>query len=110
MKHKGLNQIVCAALINERFREVLLHHPARAIAAGYGGQSFSLTPEERDMVIGIRAERLEDWAAEIHNWISRSSHDGKLSATARSDSRGHMYAPRSHSLPAADCARVAAAV
>ena len=60
MKHRGLNQLLTAALINERFRETLLHHPARAISTGYSDHTFSLTSEEQALVVGIRAERLED--------------------------------------------------
>ena len=85
MKHKGLNQLLCAAVVNERFCEVLLHHPLRALSSGYGGQGFSLTPEERALVIGIRAERLEDLAAGIYDWISGNSHGGALSAASCMD-------------------------
>jgi hypothetical protein len=70
MNHKSLNQLLCAATVNTRFREALLRDPARAIAAGYFDHSFSLTPEERDLVVGIRAQRLEDFAAQVYCWIS----------------------------------------
>lgn len=70
MNHRALNQLVCAALINDRFREVLLRDPALALATGYHGQSFSLTPEEQNMVVGIRVQKLEDFAAHVHAWIS----------------------------------------
>ncbi len=70
MKHKSLNQLVCAATINGRFRETLLSDPARAIATGYFGHSFSLTPEEQELVVGIQAQRLEDFAAQIYHWLS----------------------------------------
>lgn len=73
MKHKSLNQLLCAATINVRFREALLQNPAQAIAAGYFDQTFNLTTEERDLVVGIRAERLEDFAAQVHHWISGSA-------------------------------------
>ena len=75
MKHRGLNQLVCAALINERFRETLLHNPAQAIAAGFMDHTFALTPEERDVVIGIRAQRLEDFAAQVYCWISGNGNE-----------------------------------
>jgi hypothetical protein len=72
MKHKGLNQLLCAATINRQFREVLLRNPAQALAVGYQGQTFALTSEERQVVMGIRAEHLEDLAAQIYYWISAS--------------------------------------
>jgi hypothetical protein len=70
MKHKSLNQLLCAATVNVRFREVLLHDPAKAIATGYFDHSFTLTPEERDLVCGIQAQGLEDFAAQVYRWIS----------------------------------------
>lgn len=70
MKHSGLNQLVCAALINDRFCQTLLSNPAQALAMGYQDQSFSLTPEERTFVLGVRARQLEDFAAQIYCWMS----------------------------------------
>jgi len=70
MKHKSLNQLICAATINGRFRDLLLRDPAQAIAAGYYDHGFSLTPEERNLVIGIRARKLEDFAAQVYQWVS----------------------------------------
>lgn len=70
MKHKSLNQLLCAAVINGRFREILLRDPAQALASGYYEHSFSLTAEERDLVMGIRAQKLEDFAEQVHRWIS----------------------------------------
>lgn len=74
MKHKSLNQLLCAATVNRRFRETLLHNPAQAIATGYFNHTFALTPEERELVVSIQAQRLEDFAAQVYYWISA---DGK---------------------------------
>lgn len=73
MKHKSLNQLLCAATVNTRFRETLLRDPAKAIAAGYFDHSFTLTQEEKDLLVGIQAHRLEDFAAQVYHWISTSS-------------------------------------
>ena len=70
MNHKGLNQLLCAATVNSRFRETLLQEPAQAIATGYLGQTFSLTSEERTLVTSIQAQHLEDFAAKVYCWIS----------------------------------------
>jgi hypothetical protein len=70
MNHKGLNQLLCAATVNSRFRETLLQEPARAIATGYLGQTFSLTSEERTLLTNIQAQHLEDLAAKVYCWIS----------------------------------------
>jgi len=93
MKHKSLNQLLCAATVNVRFREALLHDPAQAIAAGYFDHTFSLTSEERDLVVGIRAERLEDFAAQVYHWISGGadaySHNGRLHSGNGNGRNGH---------------------
>jgi hypothetical protein len=78
MKHKGLNQLVSAATVNGRFCNALLRNPAQALAVGYFGHSFSLTPEERDLVVGIQAQRLEDFAAQVYSWmrLGGKNHNG----------------------------------
>ena len=70
MNHKSLNELVCAATVNVRFRETLLCDPAKAIASGYFGHSFALTQEEQDLVLGIRATGLEDFAEQVYRFIS----------------------------------------
>ncbi len=66
MLHKDLNQILCAALINENFREKLLGDPLATIATGYEGFSFSLSLEEQQMINSIQANNLEDFAAQVY--------------------------------------------
>jgi hypothetical protein len=70
MNHKGLNQLLCAATVNGRFRETLLRNPAQAIASGYLDHTFCLTPEEKEMVISIQAQQLEDFAMQVYHWLS----------------------------------------
>ena len=70
MPHKGLNQLLCAATVNRRFRESLLRNPALAISTGYFNHTFALTPEEQKLVTGIQAQQLEDFAAQVYCWIS----------------------------------------
>ncbi len=76
MKHKALNQLLCAAMVNAQFRETLLRDPAQAIATGYLDHSFSLTREERELVLGIQAQQLEDFAAQVYHWISSNNGNG----------------------------------
>lgn len=95
MKHKALNQLLCAATINGRFRETLLRNPALAVSTGYHDHAFALTSEERDLVIGIKAQRLEDFAAQVYHWISGNGneHNGNVET---------VHAPQYDSLTAAD--------
>lgn len=73
MEHKALNQLLCAATVNAQFRETLLHDPAQAISIGYLDHQFCLTSEEREMVIGIQARELEEFADQVYRWISLGS-------------------------------------
>lgn len=70
MKHKGLYQLLCAAVVDSQFRETLLRDPPRAISGGYLDYRFSLTPEEWVLVTNIEARELEDFATQINRWVS----------------------------------------
>jgi hypothetical protein len=65
---------------------MLLRDPASALTAGYLDHTFMLTPEERDMVVGIRAHGLEEFAAAVHHWISA---DATPSRNGHSKTNGH---------------------
>jgi len=85
MKHKGLNQLLCAAVVNDGFRQRLLQNPRQAVTGGYLGQRFFLTSEERDLVTGIEAQRLEDFAAQVYDWVSGSGNgNGRQEGTRES--------------------------
>jgi hypothetical protein len=87
VNHRGLNQLLCAAVVNERFRATLLRNPAQALEAGYLDQSFVLTPEEQALVVGIRAGALEEFAAQVHSWISGN---GRVPGETLEWSIGHV--------------------
>ena len=89
MEHKGLNQLLCAATVNGRFRNILLRDPAQALAVGYFDHTFSLTPEERQLVVSIQAQRLEDFAAEVHHWLQSKS-NGNGHKVAGRNGNGHF--------------------
>ncbi len=103
MKHKSLNQLLCAATVNVRFREVLLRDPAKAIASGYFDHSFALTPEEQELVVGIQAQRLEDFAAQVYNWITTTGNgnghngNGHNGNGRNGNGRKQLFAPAADS-------------
>jgi len=77
MNHKSLNQLVCAATVDRRFCDMLLRDPAGALTAGYLDHTFALTAEERDLVVGIRAHALEEFAEAVYHWISTEASPGR---------------------------------
>lgn len=60
-----LTRLISVAIISQRFRDLLLHDPARALDAGFHGQQFRLTPEQRELVLSIQAVSLTDFAAQL---------------------------------------------
>jgi len=71
---------------------MLLRDPAQAIATGYFDHTFVLTPEERDLVLGIRAQRLEDFAAQVHRWISGNGNgNGHNNGNGHSNGNGNGH-------------------
>jgi hypothetical protein len=61
----GLSRVFAAAVVNKQFREVLLHEPSIALQNGYLGETFSLSKQEEDLIISIRANSLPDLAKQI---------------------------------------------
>lgn len=64
MSVKGLITLVGEAVCNHRFREGLLNgHREQFVGL------FDLTPEEREFVLDIRADGLEDFAHTLDQWL-----------------------------------------
>ena len=60
-----ISRILTAAVINARFRQMLLTNPVSAIAMGYGGEAFHLGNEEKNCLASIRATSLADFASQL---------------------------------------------
>jgi hypothetical protein len=61
----GLSRLLAAAVINGGFRRLLLEDPARALEAGFQGETFPLRGEERELVLSLQADSLEDFARQL---------------------------------------------
>jgi len=62
----GLSRIFAAAIVNRQFCQLLLQDPHNALQRGYLGETFSLSNEERDLIVSIRAESLADFAKKLN--------------------------------------------
>jgi len=62
-----LSRLLTAAVISSQFRKMLLTNPDKAIAAGYGGESFQLPREERKRLASIHATSLAEFASQLRN-------------------------------------------
>lgn len=65
-----LNRVFAAAVVSRRFRDQLLQNPREALVKGYRGETFTLTPEESDLIVSIRAETLSDLAKQVYSSIA----------------------------------------
>jgi hypothetical protein len=58
-------KVLSAAVVSNRFCQMLLSDPRRAIAAGYAGQAFHLDENEIAWMSSIRAESLAEFARQM---------------------------------------------
>ena len=63
--HPEYSRILSAAVINERFRDKLLNDPAKAIATGFNGESFSLSEDERNELSSLKGLSLSEFALQL---------------------------------------------
>jgi hypothetical protein len=62
---REINRLITAAAVSTRFCDLLLSTPDLAIAAGYNGEGFFLSPEEKTLVLSIRAATLAEFAQQL---------------------------------------------
>ena len=59
------SRIISAAVINERFCNLLLNDPEKAINSGYSGETFEMNVEDKLLLSSIRANNLSDFALKL---------------------------------------------
>lgn len=64
---KGVSYLIAAAVVDPSFQNLLLSDPAQALDKGYRGHFFYLTPEERHLILSIRATNLPEFAKQLLN-------------------------------------------
>ncbi len=70
VESNGLSRIFAAAVVNRQFCQMLLQDPHTALQKGYLGETFSLTREELDVIVSIRAESLTDFARQLNRALN----------------------------------------
>jgi hypothetical protein len=78
-----LSRLLAAAVVNAKFRNLLLTNPAQALASGYLGESFYLAPEEEDLILSIQATSLAEFALQL---TKRLNGDGDRDYHGRANS------------------------
>jgi len=62
---RELSRLISAAIVSQRFCDLLLSDAATALRIGYNGESFQLAPKEHELVLAIRVSCLADFAAQV---------------------------------------------
>jgi hypothetical protein len=63
---REINRLLTAAVVSESFRRQLLTNPAQALADGYNGMRFSLSRQEEELLLSIKAHSLNDLALQVN--------------------------------------------
>lgn len=62
----GLNRLVAVALVDPKFKQLLLTCPSLVLEKDYNMESLRLTPQDIESVLAIKTDRLVDFATQLH--------------------------------------------
>jgi hypothetical protein len=71
-----LARLLAAAVLNRSFCRMLLTNPGAALAAGYRGESFTLSRAEKETLLQLRAPSLQEFAQRL--LIAVQEHNARL--------------------------------
>ena len=66
--YRDLNRLLSAAIVSTNFRNLLINNPESALAKGYQGEKFNLTPEEYRWLVSIQATDLPNFASQLFEY------------------------------------------
>ncbi len=69
-QEREYSKILTAAVVNEKFRKLLLTNPGLAIRNGFGGEAFHLGSEDTRRISLIRVATLADFARQMNADLS----------------------------------------
>lgn len=72
-QEREYSKILTAAVVNEKFRKLLLTNPGMAIKNGFGGEAFHLGADETRRISAIRVSTLAEFARQMNAGLSRPS-------------------------------------
>jgi len=59
------SRLIHAAVVSRSFRTALLENPLQAVEAGYCGEKFAFTRDEKRRLKNIQARSIEDFSAQL---------------------------------------------
>ena len=72
-KEREYSRILTAAVVNEKFRKLLLNNPGMALKSGFGGEAFHLASDEAKRIAAIHVTTLAEFARQMNADSSRVS-------------------------------------
>jgi len=72
--HSEMPRLLAAAVVNRQFRQTLLNDPMQALEVGCQGEMFTLTRDERALLLSIQANSLPDLARQLVSALEFGSH------------------------------------
>lgn len=66
-QEREYSKILTAAVVNEKFRRLLLTNPGLAIKKGFGGEVFHLGSEDTRRISAIRVTTLAEFAHQMNS-------------------------------------------
>jgi hypothetical protein len=73
-----LNRLLSAAVVSKSFRNMLLVNPEIAVTAGYQGESFTLSDEDRSWLFSMRPTSLVDLAANMVTYQQQGNQECRV--------------------------------
>lgn len=67
------DRLMAAATVSQELCQLLLTQPSLAIAVDYEGEKFNFSPDERQIVLSIRARTLEEFAEQLVRQLNTSN-------------------------------------
>jgi len=62
---REVSRLLSAAVVSRSFARTLLSDPGEALETGYQGHVFTFTDPERQILISLEAETIQEFAAEV---------------------------------------------
>ncbi|MBT3190353.1 MAG: hypothetical protein HN736_17840 [Anaerolineae bacterium] len=63
--HPQVARLLAAAVVNKKFKQLLLSNPIQALDIGYQGEKFLFTRNERELIFSIQAKSLSELAGQL---------------------------------------------
>src|SRR5689334_6109733 len=78
---KNINRLLCALVVSPCFRRLLFADPVAALAAGYNGEKFQLTPAEYAAVTSLKVTTVSDFAAQLLHILPQATAEAAVCPT-----------------------------